>query len=196
VDVLPFPINTSEFSPQGSTNSSEILFVGRINAPRKNTALLLRAFSKVLEEVPEAELTLVGEKPNEKLRSLITKLGIESAVNIGGQVPNVVPYYRRAAVFALPSNQEGLGIVGLEAQSCGTPVVSTNCGGPRDYIIDGENGFLVPVGDEDAFSTSLTTMLTDEELRNRFGTRSREMVVKNYASSEIKHELQKHIKSI
>ena len=193
VDILPFPINTDEYIPGEFVNKNEILFVGRINAPRKNTALLLNAFAQVVDDIPKAELTLVGEKPNQELQSLITDLEIQSAVNIEGRVPDVVPYYQRASVFALPSNQEGLGIVGLEAQSCGTPIVSTRCGGPRDYVIDGENGFLVPIGDVDSFAASLTAILTDKELRDTFGTRSREMVVTNYALTEIKPKLQAYI---
>lgn len=193
IDVLPFPIDTNEYVPGGPNNENEILFVGRINAQRKNTALLLNAFAQILKEIPEAELTVVGEKPDQELQTLITDLGIKSAVNIEGRVPDVVPYYQRAAVFALPSNQEGLGIVGLEAQSCGTPVVSTRCGGPSDYVIDGENGFMVPIGDEDSFAEALKKILTDRQLRNTFGEKSRNMVVTNYATSEIKPKLQAYI---
>lgn len=193
VEVLPFPIDTSQYSPKGPINDNEILFVGRINAPRKNTELLLKSFSQVLTDVPDAELTLVGDQPDQELRSLITSLGIESAVNLEGRVPDVIPYYRRASVFALPSNQEGLGIVGLEAQSCGTPVVSTKCGGPEDYVVDGENGFLVPLGDVDSFASSLTTVLTDKKLRESFRSRSRDMVVSNYDMDEIRSRLQAYV---
>ncbi|UIP00997.1 glycosyltransferase family 4 protein [Halobaculum sp. CBA1158] len=193
VEVLPFPIDTDEYVPGGPNNKNEILFVGRINAQRKNTALLLKAFAHVLEEVPEAELTLVGDEPNQELLALINDLEIKSSINVEGRVPDVVPYYQRAAVFALPSNQEGLGIVGLEAQSCGTPVVSTRCGGPSDYIIDGENGFMVPIGDEDAFAEALKRLLTNRQIRNTFGERSRDMVVKNYAMTEIKSKLHSYI---
>ena len=193
VEILPFPVDTGKYTPDKYTNDNEILFVGRINAPRKNTALLLNAFAQVLDEIPDAELTLVGEKPEQELQGLITDLSIGSSINIEGRVPSVLPYYQRASVFALPSNQEGLGIVGLEAQSCGTPVVSTKCGGPRDYLVDGRNGFLVPIGDADSFAESLTTVLNDGELRNEFGKRSREMAVTNYAVNEIKPELQDYI---
>ncbi|NLV12633.1 glycosyltransferase family 4 protein [Haloarcula argentinensis] len=193
VELLPFPVDTEEYTPGGATNDKEILFVGRINAARKNTALLLNAFAQVLNKIPDAELTLVGEKPNEKLQTLINELGIEPSINIEGRVPSVLPYYRRASVFALPSNQEGLGIVGLEAQSCGTPVVSTTCGGPEDYVVDGENGFLVPIGDSESFAESLITVLTDSNLRNEFGDRSREMAVANYSKKEIQPRLQEYV---
>lgn len=192
-EVLPFPIDTTKYTPSEEVDNDEILFVGRINAPRKNTSLLLKAFAQVLEEVPEAELTLVGENPNKELQSLITELGLQSSINIEGRVPDVLPYYQRASVFALPSNQEGLGIVGLEAQSCGTPVVSTRCGGPGDYVIDGENGFLVPIGDANALAKSLTTILTDTELRAEFEERSREMAISNYAVNKIKPKLQAYV---
>ena len=65
--------------------------------------------------------------------------------------------YQRAAVFALPSDDEGLGIVILEAMACGVPVVATRCGGPEDIITDGTDGFLVPRYDAGALASRLVS---------------------------------------
>lgn len=193
--MLPFPIDTSKYKPNRPVNDNEVLFVGRINAPRKNTELLLHAFDQVLDSVPKAELTLVGEKPNDKLESVIANLDLESSVNSVGRVPDVVPYYQRASVFALPSNQEGLGIAGLEAQSCGTPIVTTNCGGPQEYVNNGENGYIVPIGDAEALADAILSILTDDSLRNELSENSRRTVVEQFSKEKIQSRLLDQIKS-
>lgn len=68
--------------------------------------------------------------------------------------------YRRCDCWILPSSTEGFGLPGLEAGACGVPVIATRCGGPEDYISDGVNGVLVPIGDAQAIASSLQRILT------------------------------------
>lgn len=188
--VIPYPIDIEKYSPQERTSyPPEILFVGRVTASRKNIPLLLRAFSTVLEQVPETTLTLVGEEPNDHLRSVISDLNLGGQVNCKGRVDNIVPYLNRANVFALPSNQEGLGIAGLEAQSCGTPVVATRCGGPEDYVEDGENGFLVPKKEANLFANRIIQILTNSQLQSKLAQNARSNIVDNYSKDEIAGDL-------
>jgi len=79
-------------------------------------------------------------------------------------------------VFTLPSDYEGFPYVLLEAMAEGLPVVSTRVGGSEDAILDGENGFIVPVGDPEAMAGALGRLLSDESLRRRFGRKSLERV--------------------
>jgi glycosyltransferase involved in cell wall biosynthesis len=190
ITVIPYPIDTEKYSPrEGISSTPEILFVGRVTASRKNIPLLLRAFSKVLEQVPEATLTLIGGELNNHLQSLISNLDIENKVYCEGRVDDIVPYLDRANVFALPSNQEGLGIAGLEAQSCGTPVVATRCGGPQDYVEDGENGFLVPTKEVDRFADRIIQILANSQLQSKLGQNARSNIVSNFSKDEIAGQL-------
>ena len=79
------------------------------------------------------KLKLVGDKPSASLMALSKSLGIESDIEFLDVRPRdeLVDLYRRATLFVMPSRQEGLGIVVLEAMACGLPVVSTRCGGPE-----------------------------------------------------------------
>ncbi|AGK05776.1 group 1 glycosyl transferase [Meiothermus ruber DSM 1279] len=79
-------------------------------------------------------------------------------------------------VFVLPSNYEGFPYVLLEAMAEGLPVVSTRVGGSEEAIANGENGFIVPVGNVQALSESICKLLEDAEMRRRFGQKSLERV--------------------
>lgn len=190
VEVLPYPVDTEKFSPgEPETNPREVVFVGRLNDPRKNTELLLESFARVVETIPEAHLTLVGDEPDDKYIKLMEELGIRGNVSALGEVESVVPYLRRAAVFAFPSRQEGLGIVGLEAMACGTPVVSTRCGGPEDYVVEDETGYLVPTSDSHKMSDRLKSLIQDPQKRNRLGTTARKKIEREYASTIVEPKL-------
>jgi glycosyltransferase involved in cell wall biosynthesis len=196
VKVIPFPIDINKFKLTERNHGKEILFVGRFNAPRKNIFNLLIAFNKVLERFPDATLTLVGEEPNTGVLKKIKELGIKSSVKFPGTVPDVVPYYQHATVFVLPSNQEGLGIVGLEAQSCATPVVSTDCGGPTEYIEHGSNGYIVPRDDPSKLAAHIERLLADEELWESFAYMSRKNVVENFSEEIVASALLEEIESL
>lgn len=198
VSVVPFPIDTGQYSPPPSDvdERAEIVFVGRIGDPRKNIGLLLQSFDTVLKAHPEAQLTLIGGELTDELSALVSDLGVSDSVQCLGSVPDVVPYLRRAAVFTLPSKQEGLGIAGLEAMSCGTPVVATRCGGPEDYVVDGQTGFLVPEGDIETFAVRLIKILSDPSLRSDLGQGARRRVMSEYAQADIRDQMVEILQSL
>jgi glycosyltransferase involved in cell wall biosynthesis len=84
--------------------------------------------------------------------------------------------YRQASVFVLPSNEEGLGIVILEAMASGLPVVSTRCGGPDTCVVEGETGYLIPVGDAEALAHRMQVLLEDRALGQWMGKAGRMLV--------------------
>lgn len=197
IDVVPVPVDTENFSPaEPETDPKEIIFVGRLNDPRKNTKLLLEAFAHVIKDVPDAKLTLVGGEPAAQYTHLIEQLGIRENVSTPGRVDSVVPYLRRAAVFAFPSHQEGFGIAALEALACGTPVVSTRCGGPEDFVVDDETGYLVDEGDVEGFANALRSILDSPVDQERMGVAGREIVVDDYAREDVEKELNDSVDGI
>ncbi len=93
----------------------------------------------------------------------------------------ILRLYQRAAVFALPSDEEGFGVVILEAMACGVPVVATRCGGPEGIITDGTDGFLVPREDAGAMAARLQVLLDSPTLNETMGRRARATIEARYA---------------
>lgn len=144
-----------------------ILSCGRLNE-QKNFPLLLRAFSRVAKERP-ARLVILGRGRQKKnLSGLARELGMGDDVYFLGFKQNPYKYMARADIFALTSAWEGFGIVVVEAMACGLPVISTRYpGGSQELIKNGENGLLVPLGDEAALAKGMLALLADKELREK-----------------------------
>jgi len=186
--IAPNPIDTDIFLPSRNVHEGiRILFVGRINDPRKNVSMLMHAFNKLVYERRDVELWLVGEEPSENLRNLVSQLGISDKVKYFKDVPHdeIVNFYQSCDIFALPSYQEGLGIVVLEAMSCGLPVVSTRCGGPEWLLQDGENALMVENNNIDAFASKLLMIIDDMGLRLKVGLKARETIVEKCSIKSI-----------
>ncbi|NCP67933.1 glycosyltransferase [Candidatus Peregrinibacteria bacterium] len=155
-DTLTSPINLSVFHANDRKNPSQqsqkiILCVARINDPRKNIQLLLHAFKIATDEIQKLHLQLVGEMASENILNLCSKLGISHKVTIVDKLPRreIGNLYREASLFVLPSMQEGLGIVTMEAMACGLPIISTYCGGPEFLIQESKAGVLVKSNPQD-----------------------------------------------
>lgn len=186
--TLPYLIDTKRIQlPNEPGSGKTVLFAARFDDPRKNTAMLIQAFSSVVKQVPDAHLLLVGAEPPPDLVRLNARLGISDKVEFCGAVnqAEMLKKYQAAAVFALPSWQEGLGIVGLEAMACGLPVVSTRCGGPEEYVTDGVTGFLVPLNDVDAMANRLIQLLTNPRLRVEMGMAGRRAVEDRFSYEQL-----------
>ena len=92
----------------------------------------------------------------------------------------LIRLYQEASVFALPSDEEGLGMVILEAMSCAVPVVSTRSGGPDGIITNGEDGFLVPLDDAAAMAGRLQTLLENPSFNITMGRKARATIEARY----------------
>jgi glycosyltransferase involved in cell wall biosynthesis len=138
-----------------------VLGVGMLKR-RKDFATLVRAFARLRAERP-AKLVIIGDGPQrERLKSLAARLGVERDVDFLGFVDDPSPYMKRASVFVLPSRIEGAPNVLVEALACGTPVVSTDCGGgAREILAEGRYGPLVPVGDDRVMAEAMRAILDD-----------------------------------
>lgn len=191
--VLPFPIDLTRFQPGTFAEEPVVIYVGRVDDNRKNVPLLVRAFAAVVQRIPDAELWLVGSySPEGPVARSVETLGMRDHVKfLGFQPDDALPdLYRRAAVFALPSDQEGLGIVVLEAMACGLPVVSTMCGGPEEDVEASGAGALVPVDDSAAFAEALCGVLQDSAARFKLRERAIEFVRRAHSDEAFQRVLQ------
>ncbi len=157
-----------------------VLSVGRL-AEQKDFETLLRAFEKVSEQNARARLLIVGTGSKEsQLRAVVSELGIEKQVKLVGYVDNLYAYMNAADVFVLSSKWEGFGIVLVEAMAVGTPVVSTDCPhGPNEILNSGEYGELVEVGDVEALSDSIHTVLSGKNKCKQIKERAKDFSVSN-----------------
>ena len=96
-------------------------------------------------------------------------------------VEELARLYQGASLFVLSSDEEGLGIVILEAMASGLPVVSTRCGGPETAVVEGETGYLTPVGDARALADAMQHLLSHPELRQRLGRAGRQCVEERFS---------------
>jgi D-inositol-3-phosphate glycosyltransferase len=153
-----------------------ITFVGRIQ-PHKGPELLIRATSEMLSHSPQLRTKLcvyiVGGASGangsevERLKELVVWLGIDDVVKFNPPVPRaeLANWYRAADLVCVPSYSESFGLVALEAQACGTPVVATAVGGLRTAVADGISGVLVDGHDPRAWSSVLARLLQEPQRR-------------------------------
>jgi glycosyltransferase involved in cell wall biosynthesis len=138
-----------------------ILAVGRLEG-QKNYPMLLESFSRLRSRVA-CRLLILGEGLLlDQLRERAARLGIADSVDFAGYRTNAMSFMRRADLFVLSSNFEGLSNVLIEAMAVGCPVVSTDAPhGPREVLQDGKLGRLVRVGDVDGFAQAMEQTLRD-----------------------------------
>lgn len=180
VDARLFhPLAEREFA-----NPPYILCVGRLDDPRKNISLLLDAFCQLPANLSFVQLVTAGSAPPPPAYwARVTSLGLQDRVRHVARpaTDELVRLYQRASVFALSSDEEGLGVVILEAMACGVPVVATRCGGPDGIITDGQDGFLVPLDDAATMAERLTRLCLDTALSRRLGRQARVTIEARYA---------------
>jgi len=170
IAVGPMPVDTSVFQPPRTTGRRQnVLFVGRLNA-QKGVADLLSAFALMTDRT--ISLQVVGDGPDaDALKQQAQSLGISQRVQwLGTRTQReLVPLYQQAAVVAMPSRDEGLGLVAVEAQLSGTPVVAYASGGLTDVVRPTNGGTLVTPGDIDALAAALDLFAADNEAAQQRG---------------------------
>jgi N-acetyl-alpha-D-glucosaminyl L-malate synthase BshA len=136
--------------------------------PVKRVEDVVRVFSKVREKMP-AKLLLVGDGPERhRIEHLCRELGTCKDVRFLGKLKYVEEVYSVADIFLLPSETESFGLSALEAMASRVPVISSNSGGIPEVNINGETGFLSPVGDVDGMAANAITLLSDAAMLERF----------------------------
>lgn len=184
--VLHAPgIDTTRFVPVTAPPEEYILSVGRFADSRKNVRMLFSAYAMLVQSISHApRLVLAGATaPTAADMEVAAALGIaerlEIRVNVAAdKLPGI---YQNAALFALSSDEEGLGIATLEAMACGLPVVSTRCGGPEMLVRDGATGFLVERNDAPAFARAMQAILENEQMRVNLGSAARRIAVEEFS---------------
>lgn len=189
IEVIYNGVDLSAFRPLGNVvrmrERLELPLAGtgigavcRLAEP-KGVMELLVAFERIYLSRPDVWLTIVGDGPlREALRLEATRRGIADRLHLPGSVAHrSVPEWLNALdVFVLPSHNEGLPNVVLEAMACGKPIVATTVGGIPEAALDGVAGLLVPPRDIGRLAAALEELLSAPELRARLGAAGRRRV--------------------
>jgi glycosyltransferase involved in cell wall biosynthesis len=151
-----------------------ILFVGRVNDPRKGLYDLIKAFKGVLEEI-DAILVVLGSGDKTEFVKLSEDLKISPNIFFKGYVDenSLNKFYQSCDVYICPSKLEGFGLTILEAISNGSPVIASNVGAIPEILEDGENGLLVDVDNSNQLNKTICYLLKNESLINRIRLNNR-----------------------
>jgi glycosyltransferase involved in cell wall biosynthesis len=185
--LLPNVIDTDLFRPGPATGCRHsdpvrLLLVGI--RPEKRVDRFLAVLRRVRDRVGcRVRGTIVGDgSERSRLEALSVELGLTADdVEFRGWVIVTADLYREADVLLLPSDHEGTPNVVMEAMAAGLPVVATRVGGVVDLVQDGETGFSVDVGDDDAMVDAVATLVEDRCLRRRMGTAGRALIEARHA---------------
>ena len=164
-------------------------FVSRMNDPSKNHELFLRVAAKLALRFPLLQFVLAGDGPlRQHLEQVAQSLGVDGRVVFLGDRRDIPAVLASLDISVLPSRSESLSNVVLESMAAGVPVVATDVGGNCELIRDGEEGLLVPLGDEEALGCALERLLHDVELRREMGRRARASALANYSVEKIRDQ--------
>jgi glycosyltransferase involved in cell wall biosynthesis len=177
-------VNPADFPAfDGEPPVPTIVWVGRVD-PVKDLETLLRAFSLVAAQVPEARLRMFGSPPPggeaylERCRDLAAELGIAGEATFEGRVADVRDAYAAARVVVLSSITEGIPYTLIEAMACGRACVATDVGGVSEALA--ETGLTVPPRDPAALAEACLSLLQDPGLRWRLGSAARRRVLRHF----------------
>lgn len=163
--------------PCSPCSRQDVLFLGRLDA-NKSPDVLLRASREVLDCFPDTKIVFGGDGEVEKNKQLAEELGIADRCEFHGWVAGDKreALFERAAVYCLPSKNEGMPMSVLEAMARGIPSIATSVGGIPQVIRDGVNGYLMPVDDESKLSGLLCTLMGSKDLRLSIGRAGRSTI--------------------
>ena len=169
INVIPNPL-TIKINEKSKLNSKTVLAVGRLTK-QKGFDLLLESWKIVASEHNDWNLVIVGEgEEYESLNNKIKSIGIEASVSIKPFTREIQEHYKNSSIFVLSSRYEGFGLVVLEAQAFGLPVVAFDCPtGPRNIINDGVDGYLVENENIEELSEKISMLIKDKNIRSEVG---------------------------
>jgi len=191
IGILPMGVDLqSLFVPddQATRRADRLLFVGRLVA-KKGVADLVEALARLARAGPVPDLDIVGFGPErEALEALVVERGLAGSVRFLGPLrqADLVAYYRHATLLAAPfrpapdGDEEGLGLVLVEAAGCGCPIVSTRLPAVADVLAHDVSASLVPPASPGELAQAIATLLADPGRRERQALAARARVLERY----------------
>jgi L-malate glycosyltransferase len=185
VDPARFRRDSSAFcNLLGAENEKLVCHVSNFR-PVKRVMDVIEVFEKVSMEVP-SRLVMVGDGPDRSRAEAYARAHhLRDKVHFFGNVPNLEEVLAACDLFLLPSESESFGMAALEAMASESPVIATRTGGLPEVVVEGEAGYLLPVGDIDGMARRAIEILSDDALRTRMGRRAREVAIERFDEKKI-----------
>ncbi|MGQ0552347.1 MAG: N-acetyl-alpha-D-glucosaminyl L-malate synthase BshA [Planctomycetota bacterium] len=189
IHVVPNFVDSTRFRPRrndavrrelGGDGCALILHTSNFR-PLKRAVDTIEVLRRLRPGTP-AQLLLVGDGPDIALvRDAAQRYGLLDRVRFLGETPDTEVIAASVDVALLPSESESFGLAALEAMACGVPVVASRVGGLPEVVVDGESGFLDPVGDTQAMAAHVQQLLDDPPLRIRMGQAAQRRVMERFS---------------
>lgn len=171
--IIKNPVTEKVFELKPVAKENRMIAVGRL-AYQKNYPMMFRAFAHVHQDFPDFKLFVYGDGPQkDEICDEIRQLGMGDYIILAGKSDHIIDEMNRSRLFVMSSDYEGMSNALLEAICVGLPVLSTDVSGAKDLIENGKNGYVVPVGDEAAFTVALKQMLSSADMMETMGQNSK-----------------------
>ena len=192
IRVIPNFVDPARFRPSGEpvvrhfAEQGEALVCHISNfRPVKRVLDVVEIFRRIQERIP-ARLLMVGDGPERsRAEAFCREHGLCDRVTFFGHLPNLETVLRGCDLFLLPSESESFGMAALEAMASEVPVIATNTGGLPEVVVDGEAGYLLPVGDVEGMAGRALEILSDRARRRKMGERAREIAIERFSAERV-----------
>ncbi len=194
IDVIPNFIDTTRFRRSDKEafkravcpDGGKIIVHVSNFRPVKRVEDVIRVFHSLVRDGMAVTLLLAGDGPDRMpAERLARELGIWGQIRFLGKQEPIEELLSIADVFLIPSGSETFGLAALEAMACNVPIVSSNIGGLPELNVDGETGFLCPLGDIDALTEKTRAILSDDALHRRLAEGARRRAVEMFDQDQI-----------
>lgn len=165
--------------------AKRVIAVGRLDY-QKSFDRLIQVWEKVHQQMPDWRLDIFGQGEwKDMLQRMIDERGLNDVARLNAPTKNIGKEYSESSMLVMSSHYEGFPMVMIEAMACGLPAVCFDfkCG-PRDIIVEGENGLIVPDGDIEGLADAMVRLMKDDDLRTKMGE-SAKKVVETYSEEKV-----------
>ncbi len=180
------PVDIPDAADADGRVPGRIVSLGRVGE-RKGSAVIVAALAELVERHPEAHVILAGDGDHAPVQAAAQALGVADRLEMRSWISpaEVGELLDSAAIFTLPSREEGLPVAMLEAMAHGLPSVVTPVGGIPDFVHDGVNGIMVSPDDPAGLAAALATLLADPDAAARLGAAARVEVTERCATPNV-----------
>ncbi len=184
--VCGYPIKASSHV-SAKQQYKTILAVGRFSDPRKNIAMLMRVFGELSIMLPDVRLIIVGQIPAMVILAPFTRHAWFDNITFTGPINDqqLKAVYEQTSVMLITSYQEGFCIAGLEALAHGIPIISTDCGGVRDFVLEGQTGSIVAINNDKDMTTKTHQLLINNQLHTQYAQEARNLAETQFSQERI-----------
>lgn len=189
LSVIPSNVDVDRFKPNGNKPSTKdgivrVLFVGGVDPFRKGVFDLLEAAASVVKINPKVRFIMSGGDSFREVEKRWRTLRLQEYIDFIGWIPEEkkVSVYQSVDILALPSHNEGLPYVVIEALASGLPIIATSVGGIPEVVIHGENGYIIEPGDSRSLAGYILALAGDSKLRLTMSERNRQRAMERYST--------------